>query len=90
MSGIILIYEWLLITDKDEKKSSARGGSEWKHGKAKRVRTIFTPEQLERLEAEFERQQYMVGTERWVYAGRTRGNSAFPTRYVSIPHSTFR
>ncbi|CAG7728842.1 unnamed protein product [Allacma fusca] len=32
--------------------------------KAKRVRTIFTPEQLERLEAEFERQQYMVGPER--------------------------
>ncbi|KAF4521530.1 hypothetical protein B566_EDAN009498 [Ephemera danica] len=29
-------------------------------GKSKRVRTIFTPEQLERLEAEFERQQYMV------------------------------
>ncbi|XP_049962010.1 homeobox protein EMX2-like [Schistocerca serialis cubense] len=33
-------------------------------GKCKRVRTIFTPEQLERLEAEFERQQYMVGPER--------------------------
>lgn len=33
-------------------------------GKSKRVRTIFTPEQLERLEAEFERQQYMVGPER--------------------------
>ncbi|CRK99120.1 CLUMA_CG012172, isoform A [Clunio marinus] len=32
--------------------------------KNKRVRTIFTPEQLERLEAEFERQQYMVGPER--------------------------
>ncbi|XP_024085272.1 homeobox protein not2-like [Cimex lectularius] len=32
--------------------------------KCKRVRTIFTPEQLERLEAEFERQQYMVGPER--------------------------
>lgn len=32
--------------------------------KNKRVRTIFTPEQLERLEAEFERQQYMVGQER--------------------------
>ncbi|XP_050334340.1 homeobox protein goosecoid [Bactrocera neohumeralis] len=32
--------------------------------KNKRVRTIFTPEQLERLEAEFERQQYMVGSER--------------------------
>lgn len=35
-----------------------------KHCKSKRVRTIFTPEQLERLEAEFERQQYMVGPER--------------------------
>ncbi|XP_046658461.1 homeobox protein ceh-30-like [Homalodisca vitripennis] len=35
-----------------------------KSGKSKRVRTIFTPEQLERLEAEFERQQYMVGPER--------------------------
>ncbi|XP_030753096.1 ventral anterior homeobox 1-like [Sitophilus oryzae] len=32
--------------------------------KGKRVRTIFTPEQLERLEAEFEKQQYMVGPER--------------------------
>jgi len=32
--------------------------------KSKRVRTIFTPEQLERLETEFERQQYMVGTGR--------------------------
>lgn len=39
----------------DHKKSSL---------KSKRVRTIFTPEQLERLEAEFERQQYMVGPER--------------------------
>lgn len=38
----------------------------WKQGKGKRVRTIFTPEQLERLEAEFEKQQYMVGTERCV------------------------
>ncbi|CAF1515220.1 unnamed protein product, partial [Adineta steineri] len=27
-------------------------------------RTIFTPEQLERLETEFEKQQYMVGNER--------------------------
>ncbi|KAH1028346.1 hypothetical protein HUJ05_001707, partial [Dendroctonus ponderosae] len=35
-----------------------------KSSKSKRVRTIFTPEQLERLEAEFERQQYMVGPER--------------------------
>lgn len=35
--------------------------------KNKRVRTIFTPEQLERLEAEFERQQYMVRTETTLY-----------------------
>ncbi|GFT77706.1 homeobox protein not2 [Nephila pilipes] len=34
------------------------------NGKMKRIRTIFTPEQLERLESEFERQQYMVGPER--------------------------
>ncbi|CAF1142980.1 unnamed protein product [Adineta ricciae] len=32
--------------------------------KCKRIRTIFTSEQLERLEAEFEKQQYMVGNER--------------------------
>ncbi|XP_062992124.1 homeobox protein notochord-like [Elgaria multicarinata webbii] len=30
----------------------------------KRVRTVFTPDQLERLEKEFLKQQYMVGTER--------------------------
>ena len=36
-----------------------------KHGK--RVRTIYTQEQLERLEHEFEKQQYMVGTERLVF-----------------------
>uniref|UniRef100_A0A452HCW4 Homeobox domain-containing protein n=1 Tax=Gopherus agassizii TaxID=38772 RepID=A0A452HCW4_9SAUR len=32
--------------------------------KTKRVRTVFKPEQLERLEQEFLKQQYMVGTER--------------------------
>ncbi|CAM2113712.1 homeobox protein not2-like [Lepidochelys kempii] len=32
--------------------------------KMKRVRTVFKPEQLERLEQEFLKQQYMVGTER--------------------------
>lgn len=32
--------------------------------KSKRIRTIFTTEQLERLEAEFQKQQYMVGSER--------------------------
>ncbi|GIY01584.1 homeobox protein not2 [Caerostris darwini] len=39
-------------------------------GKVKRVRTIFTPEQLERLEHEFENQQYMVGPERLYLAER--------------------
>ncbi|CAG2163115.1 unnamed protein product [Oppiella nova] len=34
------------------------------HGKSKRVRTIFTPEQLDKLETQFEKQQYMVGPER--------------------------
>ncbi|NXG63968.1 NOT2 protein, partial [Hemiprocne comata] len=39
-----------------------------KTGKAKRVRTIFTSDQLARLEREFARQQYMVGTERCLLA----------------------
>ncbi|XP_043920442.1 homeobox protein not2-like isoform X2 [Protopterus annectens] len=39
-----------------------------KPGKAKRVRTIFTNEQLARLEKEFSRQQYMVGSERFLLA----------------------
>ena len=42
-----------------EQKSSNKG---------KRVRTIFSAEQLERLEAEFARQQYMVGPERLLLA----------------------
>ncbi|XP_025194427.1 LOW QUALITY PROTEIN: homeobox protein engrailed-like ceh-16 [Melanaphis sacchari] len=49
-----------LREDKIEGSSKKHGCS----GKSKRVRTIFTPEQLERLEMEFERQQYMVGPER--------------------------
>ncbi|XP_066991058.2 homeobox protein Nkx-6.1-like [Anabrus simplex] len=44
--------------------SGSAAGPHKKPAKSKRVRTIFTPEQLERLEAEFERQQYMVGPER--------------------------
>ncbi|XP_010140778.1 PREDICTED: homeobox protein not2-like, partial [Buceros rhinoceros silvestris] len=39
-----------------------------KTGKAKRVRTIFTSDQLARLEKEFARQQYMVGMERCLLA----------------------
>ncbi|KAF0765156.1 homeobox protein engrailed-like ceh-16 [Aphis craccivora] len=48
------------MDNKIESSSKKHGCS----GKSKRVRTIFTPEQLERLEMEFERQQYMVGPER--------------------------
>ncbi|XP_073442874.1 homeobox protein not2-like [Dendrobates tinctorius] len=32
--------------------------------KLKRIRTVFTPDQLDRLEKDFLKQQYMVGTER--------------------------
>ncbi|KAJ3613593.1 hypothetical protein NHX12_019839 [Muraenolepis orangiensis] len=39
-----------------------------KGGKSKRMRTSFTNEQLSRLEKEFSRQQYMVGSERFVLA----------------------
>ncbi|XP_066534331.1 homeobox protein notochord [Hoplias malabaricus] len=39
-----------------------------KAGKSKRMRTSFTNEQLSRLEKEFARQQYMVGSERFVLA----------------------
>ncbi|XP_049536778.1 GATA zinc finger domain-containing protein 10 [Anopheles darlingi] len=49
---------------KELSKKSGLSSSSAASLKSKRVRTIFTPEQLERLEAEFERQQYMVGPER--------------------------
>uniref|UniRef100_A0A8C6L0Q0 Notochord homeobox n=1 Tax=Nothobranchius furzeri TaxID=105023 RepID=A0A8C6L0Q0_NOTFU len=39
-----------------------------KGGKSKRMRTSFTSEQLARLEKEFARQQYMVGSERFLLA----------------------
>ena len=38
---------------------------DWNGEKPKRMRTIFTVEQLERLEREFTRQQYMVGGQRF-------------------------
>jgi hypothetical protein len=41
-------------------------------GNNKRVRTIFTPDQLEKLEDEFNRQQYMVGPERLFLAASLR------------------
>ena len=71
----------VFAVNRDKEYYSAHGREEWpsvKHGyvgqsldnwrptKNKRVRTIFTTEQLERLEIEFKRQQYMVGIERFV------------------------
>ncbi|XP_033332826.1 uncharacterized protein LOC117224182 [Megalopta genalis] len=53
---------------KNGNSSSCSGGG----GKLKRVRTIFTAEQLERLEGEFARQQYMVGPERLYLAHALR------------------
>lgn len=50
--------------------SKAAVHSHYKHkgGKSKRMRTSFTNEQLSRLEKEFARQQYMVGSERFLLA----------------------
>ena len=42
----------------------------------KRVRTIFTPDQLEQLEKIFEKQQYMVGTERYYLASKLQLSEA--------------
>ncbi|KAL5022065.1 hypothetical protein ScPMuIL_001220 [Solemya velum] len=58
----------IILEGGGEEQKKQTGTRDWKHVKGKRVRTIFTPEQLERLEAEFERQQYMVGTERYYLA----------------------
>lgn len=57
------------------RKPDACSGGGRRHSsepRPKRVRTIFTADQLERLEAEFERQQYMVGPERLYLAAALR------------------
>lgn len=61
--GILIFISRLLLPNLGAEKQD-EGSNSKLSGKSKRVRTIFTPEQLERLEAEFERQQYMVGPER--------------------------
>ncbi|CAB3991644.1 Homeobox not2 [Paramuricea clavata] len=75
------------MTKEDEEKAFEKGnlpneetvftgeeGDEqlWKQEKPKRIRTIFTPEQLERLEKEFAEQQYLVGIERRYLASTLR------------------
>jgi hypothetical protein len=51
------------------KKSSGRLSS-------KRVRTIFTQDQLDKLEVEFMKQQYMVGSERYYLANELNLNES--------------
>lgn len=55
--SFILAGAYLTPSDHDE--------TDWSNEKPKRMRTIFTVEQLERLEREFTRQQYMVGGQRF-------------------------
>ncbi|KOB77975.1 Uncharacterized protein OBRU01_00407 [Operophtera brumata] len=58
--------------------------------RSKRIRTIFTPEQLERLEAEFERQQYMVGPERLYLAHALQLTEAQVIRTLFTPEQLER
>ncbi|XP_031570152.1 homeobox protein Hox-B4-like [Actinia tenebrosa] len=53
---------------KNENKEKSAEQNSWCLDKPKRMRTIFTVEQLERMEREFDRQQYMVGTDRFFLA----------------------
>lgn len=54
-----------------------------KGGKSKRMRTSFTSEQLSRLEKEFARQQYMVGSERFLLASALQLTEAQVGTYCS-------
>lgn len=73
--------------------SKAGVHAHYKHkgGKSKRMRTSFTNEQLSRLEKEFARQQYMVGSERFLLASalqltEAQVNSSKPA--MSLSHNT--
>lgn len=55
-----------------------------KGGKSKRMRTSFTSEQLSRLEKEFARQQYMVGSERFLLASALQLTEAQVRRRTEI------
>lgn len=58
----------LVSTDAALSKPDIHSHYKHKGGKSKRMRTSFTNEQLSRLEKEFARQQYMVGSERFLLA----------------------
>lgn len=59
---------FLSRTDAALAKAGVHSHYKHKAGKSKRMRTSFTNEQLSRLEKEFARQQYMVGSERFLLA----------------------
>ncbi|CAF92074.1 unnamed protein product, partial [Tetraodon nigroviridis] len=70
-----------------------------KGGKSKRIRTSFTSEQLSRLEKEFARQQYMVGSERFLLASalqlteaqvRNQNRQVYPSgNPLQLPNTLF-
>lgn len=69
----VYLFCFLVVKLLGQEKSGGGGSSSVQSsGKSKRVRTIFTAEQLERLEGEFSRQQYMVGPERLYLAHELR------------------
>jgi len=63
-----VLFSPLLSAATMSKVSAGLHSFKTKSGKSKRMRTSFTSEQLSRLEKEFARQQYMVGSERFLLA----------------------
>ena len=61
-----------------------------KGGKSKRMRTSFTSEQLSRLEKEFARQQYMVGSERFLLASALQLTEAQVNRKIYAENWNFK
>lgn len=61
-----------------------------KGGKSKRMRTSFTSEQLSRLEKEFARQQYMVGSERFLLASALQLTEAQVRKTLKLTHHVNR
>lgn len=60
----MLLFIHGLLHTVDYAKSDQERNSVRVEGRKRRKRTIFTSEQLRRLEQEFDKQQYLVGAER--------------------------
>ena len=52
--------------------------------RVKRVRTVFTQSQIERLEREFSKQHYMIGTERFCLARQLNLNESQVNRFFNV------